>query len=398
MAEKDAKAGGGTEDINEETPEVAGNDSSTNDPIGEKGEESSVWSGTEELATKSAPKETEETGKVEKIADTAENISAKEVAKEEAPAAEDAKAEDVASPEPKAEEKPDVALKPAIFTKLLSPLLKIGFVAKFAPVEKIENIAKKIDSHIPGINLSSIKGKASPANIIGFIKDKVSSIKDRDIIGVLKNPWVIANGVILVVALSMTVIIVLWFKTSANKINIALTDFAQRQYEPRKDEAGVGTGKHEETLVKETLDVNEEFESFLESAEQWFRRKEYQEALAFYKALVSVESEIEDESFLDLRIGECYFHLGLYNKAVEAFDNVLFANDGSKENKWRSQYLIAECYMKVGDYDKGRRTLYTLIAMGGDFPSVITDLVERSYFRIANSYLEEAQVRLAVKD
>ncbi|MGR3179067.1 MAG: tetratricopeptide repeat protein [Candidatus Anammoxibacter sp.] len=369
MAKKDGEAGDPTEDLDKEA---------------------SVWGGTEEeLTTKSAPEEAKEAESVDKVADTTADSAEKEVAKEETA--------DAAKDEDEDGDEADVEVKSGIFTKISSPLLKIGFVAKFAPVEKIENVAKKLDSVLSGVKLSGIKGKVSPGKIIGFLKAKVSSLKDKDIIGVFKNPWIIANGVILVVALSMTVVIVLWFKTSANKINVALTDFAQRQYEPRKDESAEPE-IHEEESVKKILDVNKEFKSFLESAEQWFDRGEYQEALAFYKALVSVDSDIEDESFLDLRIGECFFHLGLYRNAVESLNNVMFAMDSSKENRWRSQYLIAECFMKVGDYDKGRRTLYELIAMGGDFPPAIAGLVERSSFRIANAYLEEAQIRLARKD
>ena len=87
-----------------------------------------------------------------------------------------------------------------------------------------------------------------------------------------------------------------------------------------------------------------------------------------------------------------------FGTLISSFNNVMFSIDSSRENRWRSQFLIAEFFMKVGDYDKGRRTLYELIAMGGDFPPVISDLVERSSFRIANSYLDEAQVRLPRKD
>ena len=407
MAEKD----GESEDINEKTPEATGNDSVPKDPIGEKGEESSVWSGTEELTTKSAPVEKEETGSVEKVSDNAINGTGKEVDKEGTPSvtdpvSEDAKTEDVAKGEGEAKgeggEEPNVESGFAIFTKILTPLLKIGFIAKFLPVEKIEGIAGKIDGILSGIigklpavagMLGGIKGKIPLIKNLSFVGGFKGLLdKDRDIMGVLKNPWVIANGVILVVALSMTVIIVLWFKTSANKINTVLTEFAQKQSEQGNDKIGLKS----EGKGKASLEEDEEFSTFLDAADEWFNKKEYQ-ALAFYKALASVDSDIlPDESFLDLRIGESYLRLGEYKKAIEALNKVLYANGSSKENKWRSQYMLAECFMKMGDYDKGRRTLYKLIAMNGDFPRDIKDLVEPSYFSIANSYLEEAQIRLAI--
>ncbi|MGR3219783.1 MAG: tetratricopeptide repeat protein [Candidatus Anammoxibacter sp.] len=358
MAKVEGEAGGSTEDLNEE---------------------SSVWGGTEEeLAAKSAPDESKETANVDKVAgpagNTTENPTEKDDAKGGSPAvAGDGKTDDIASPESETKDEANGGggedeAKSGIFAKILSPL-------------------------------SGIKEKVSPGKIIGFLKAKVSLVKDKEIMGVLKNPWIIANGVILVVALSMTVIIVLWFKTSANKINVALSDFVQLQSEQKKGSTMSESAKNVgEMPVVETLDVNEEFSAFLDSADEWFSKTEYQ-ALAFYKALVSIKSDIVvDDSFLDLRIGESYLRLGVYKKAIDALNKVLHAKSSSQENKWRSEYMLAECFMKLGDYDKGRRALYKLIAMEGDFPPAIKELVEPSYFSIANAYLEEAQIKLAKRD
>jgi len=103
---------------------------------------------------------------------------------------------------------------------------------------------------------------------------------------------------------------------------------------------------------------------------------------------------LETKSFLNARLGECYYHAGLYNDAINTLRKVFGGKVSDKKNVWRSKYLIAECHMKQGNYDKGRKVLYSLMAIGGDFTSDMVELTERSYLMIADSFLSEAQLRL----
>lgn len=395
------------------------------------GEESSIWHVADEITAKPVPKGTDSKEDLEEIFRDIPNNFAHEGAAPEKTATEGPEAaghaiEGSVHEESGYDEKTKISSGFNIFSSLFSRLsisgdvikgMIPGFFGKFASIsEKLKkvfaplvNLLEKISGKFPGVRERCL----SVVGIVKGLKGKVPSIKDKDLIKVFGNPWVIANGVVLIVALSMTAVIVSWVKTRTSAINSALTNLTQLQSAPKDDESGLSPGKvtvqpfivKEETLTEGKKDMggadkgqkmDKDFESLSESAEQSFSKGEYQKALAFYSALVSDKYDVKDKGFLNLRIGECYFYSGLYNEAIEALNSVIHEKGGDQESKWHSRYLLAECYMKLGNFDNGRKTLYALIALGGDITPGMTELIERSYFRIAESYMEEAQASLGL--
>ena len=240
-----------------------------------------------------------------------------------------------------------------------------------------------------------------------FLKPQITNL-----LKVIRNPWVIANCVVLVIALVMTIVIVSWFKAKTSSINVALTNLSKIQADADNGKTGDNLGNiivqpfivHEkdgakESITKfeidETLKITDTGKSLLVSAERSFNNAEYKKAMAFYSALLNNNNnDFETKSFLNARLGECYYHAGLFNDAINTLRKVIGGKISNRKNVWRSKYLIAECHMKQGDYDKARKVLYSLMAIGADFTSDMVELTERSYLKIADSFLEEAQLRL----
>ena len=285
-------------------------------------------------------------------------------------------------------------------------------------IEMLVKILKELLPKLAGLKgiFSGITGKLLPifsklnssfpviGNTIEKVKEKlIAFFKDRDLKSVLRNPWVIANGVILIIALSMTAVMVSWFKTKHKTLDTALVALDQAQSkletEIKKEitfepfvlkEQSYDKKQIDEVIDKLKQEDDEKIQTLLESADKLFNEGEYEKALAFYGSLAKDGGATQNNDFIKLRLGMCFYHLGLYVDANEAFSE-LFVDSKSKEIKWQSGYFIGECYMAAGDYVKGRESFYTLIAMSGKIPLGMSDLIERSYFRIANSYIEETQ-------
>lgn len=258
---------------------------------------------------------------------------------------------------------------------------------------KLIPIFSKLNSSFPVIGITIEK-----------VKEKVLAFKDRDMKRVLCNPWVIANGVILIIALSMTAVMVSWFKTKHKTLDTALVTLDQvkskLETEIKKEitfepfilkEQSYDKKQIDEAIDKLKQEDDEKIQTLLESADKLFNEGEYEKALAFYGSLSNGSGAAQNKDFIKLRLGMCFYHLGLYVDANKAFHE-LFVSSKSKEIKWQSGYFIGECYMAAGDYGKGRESFYALIAMSGKIPIGMSNLIERSYFRIADSYIEETRI------
>lgn len=269
---------------------------------------------------------------------------------------------------------------------------------------------------------------AKMAGIIGIARDKFALflivftkeirkltfvIKKERAIRVFSNPWVIVNGVILIVALCMTAIIVTWFKAKTERIETALTAMGNIQ---QPDEKGKitpisrleGLKKVSQPVIVKEEDLKamakivaeidkyriekdgERLKEWSRLADQFYNAGEYEKALAFYKGLIDSNTKLIERGMAESRIGECYYKLGLYEDAIKTLKAVV-DNPDNGDYTWQSRYLIGECYAGMGDFDKARMALYELIALEKKFPSNKIDLVEQSRFRIADLYLAEAQ-------
>lgn len=245
------------------------------------------------------------------------------------------------------------------------------------------------------------------------IKKRASVIKGERVIKVFSNPWVIVNGVILIVALFMTAIIVTWFKAKTERIDTALTTLANIQQPGEKGKGAppsrmetvkkaaqpvVIKGEDLRAKAKIVAEINKysiekagaKAQEWLRLADQFYNAGEYEKALALYKELIDSNTKLIERGMADLRVGECYYKLGLYEDAIKTL-KIVADNPDNGDYSWQARYLIGECYAGMGDFDKARMTLYELIALEKRLPPNKIDLVEQSHFRIADLYLEEAQ-------
>ncbi len=248
--------------------------------------------------------------------------------------------------------------------------------------------------------------------IVLKIKDTLSLVTDKNFKKVFKNPWVIANCVILAVALSMTGVIVMWFKEKTTRLDTALETLDELQEEARKEvdrkkftiqpfvvrEEVEKSKKKIDTAITDVKDVEleeaEDIKALLESANDLFVKEEFEKSVAFYGALAGINSRLIDKGLVNLRAGECYYNLGLYENAIESFRAASMA--GGK-HKWKSMYLAGDSFIKLRDYENGRKTFFALVALAGKCPPDDIDFIKKSYFNIGDSYLQETYMVLEEK-
>ncbi len=301
-----------------------------------------------------------------------------------------------------------MALKLNILGKIISLV-----VGKIVPI--VTNIFAKIKNAISGI-LGKLLTKypklndlfMAVANRLSRLREKFPSFADKDLSKVYRNPWVIANGVILVIALAMTAVIISWFQTQTKSIDDAMETLEQLQTEAINEAELIRKRKlaidpfiiKEEVIVREEGaggrdDMSKEDKEIivlLEKANELFGNGQYGNALPFYYTLSDIGGELLNLGLINLRIGECNYNQGFYQYAITAFNKIPVDDNGPY--KWHGDYLIGESYLAMGNFDKGRKVFYKLIAMSGKCPEDAKNLIERSYFRIADSYLEESMEKL----
>jgi len=294
-----------------------------------------------------------------------------------------------------------------IFGKII-PLLTgiIGKVTSLVPLISgkiigiVAGIGGKLGEKFPKLNAFY----TTVTNSLSGIKEKLSGFVDKDWGKVFRNPWVIANGVILVIALSMTAVIVSWFKTQTRSIDDAMETIDQLQTQAKNEVKAFREKKFkiEPFTVKEEVPVqvkgedikedivseqDKEIKILIDKATELYESGSYEEALVYYNALNGKESDLIDSYLISLRLGECFYNTDRYVEAINALDKV--PKKVNVEYKWYSEYLTGESYLAMGDYDMCRKTFFTLIAMGAKCPPDSKKLVELSYFRVADSFLEE---------
>lgn len=300
-----------------------------------------------------------------------------------------------------------------IFSKIL-PLFT-GIFGKLTPI--LFNILAKIGAIISSIleilltKIPILRDFVSTLSIIfSRLREKLPSFEGKDLSKVYHNPWIIANGIILIVALSMTAVIISWFETKTQSMDTAIETIDQLKIDAENEIKSIRSKKPvlQTFIVKEDIVSQEQIEKaarykyanemmgLLNKANKLFDKGEFETALPFYGALNKEDSDIVDAGFVNLRIGECLYNLGRYNDAIDSLDQV--PKNFENKYKWHSEYLAGESYIAMGDYDNGRKKLYTLIAMGKKCPSDSKNLIENSYFRIADSFLEETLEKTAIRN
>ena len=126
-------------------------------------------------------------------------------------------------------------------------------------------------------------------------------------------------------------------------------------------------------------------------ANRLYEQGDYRGAADFYEKGLDKSMPFLNEDFVMYRMGDSYLMSERYEEAAKVFQTL--NNDYiNSPYHFKSRLKVGECYAGMGEFEKARKTLYTVVAQEGkcsssDDKSVVVD----AYFKIADYYMKESQ-------
>ena len=126
-------------------------------------------------------------------------------------------------------------------------------------------------------------------------------------------------------------------------------------------------------------------------ANRLYEQGKYRGAAAFYEKGLDKSMPFLNEDFVMYRLGDCYLMSESYEEAAKVFQTL--NNDYiNSPYYFKSRLKAGECYAGMGEFEKARKTLYSVVAQEGKCSSSDDKLVVvDAYFKIADYYMKEAQ-------
>jgi len=152
-----------------------------------------------------------------------------------------------------------------------------------------------------------------------------------------------------------------------------------------KQEKEIPGSKNESRAVK--VDNSK----YVIEANRLYEQGDYRGAAAFYEKGLDKSMPFLNEDFVMYRMGDSYLMSERYEEAAKVFQTL--NNDYiNSPYHFKSRLKVGECYAGMGEFEKARKTLYTVVAQEGkcsssDDKSVVVD----AYFKIADYYMKESQ-------
>jgi len=126
-------------------------------------------------------------------------------------------------------------------------------------------------------------------------------------------------------------------------------------------------------------------------ANRLYEQGDYGGAAASYEKGLDKSMPFLNEDFVMYRLGDSYLMSERYEEAAKVFQTL--NNDYiNSPYHFKSRLKVGECYAGMGEFEKARKTLYTVVAQEGKCSSSDDKLVVvDAYFKIADYYMKEAQ-------
>ena len=144
-------------------------------------------------------------------------------------------------------------------------------------------------------------------------------------------------------------------------------------------------------LKNESGAVNVDNSKYVIEANRLYEHRDYEGAAAFYEKGLDKSMPFLNEDFVMYRLGDCYLMSESYEEAAKVFQTL--NNDYiNSPYYFKSRLKTGECYAAMGEFEKARKTLYSVVAQEGKCSSSDDKLVViDAYFKIADYYMKEAQ-------
>lgn len=222
--------------------------------------------------------------------------------------------------------------------------------------------------------------------------------------------FIFINIAILILILILMFIQQNWIRKEANAIKSVMN--SRNELESVKEIDSLKEYKKlliENVIVKKYINVSNNslhtkkeqtfnVRKMVKEADLFYEYEQYEKALRIYEMLINRNSSFDERDRIFSRLAECYFNLEDFEKALKVYRKVY--NDYVKSPYSLSARLGAgKCLILMGNYGEARRVLSLLVAQEAKYKNAEdkTKVIE-AYYKIADSYIEQAKVYLSKND
>jgi tol-pal system protein YbgF len=151
-----------------------------------------------------------------------------------------------------------------------------------------------------------------------------------------------------------------YLESQQNQLDLQTRDLQQKIADQESQIAALETSKPPTGSATSLSAFNQAYQTALET----YRARHYQQAIEKFEVLLSQNRNHSLSDNAQYWIGESYYGLGNYQKAITAFEKVFTFSNSNKDDA--AQLKLGLCYMKLNDNAKAREELEKLIT---DFPA-----------------------------
>ena len=151
-----------------------------------------------------------------------------------------------------------------------------------------------------------------------------------------------------------------YLESQQNQLDLKTRDLQQKIADQESQIAALETTEPPTGRATSLSAFNQAYQTALET----YRARHYQQAIEKFEVLLSQNRNHSLSDNAQYWIGESYYGLGNYQKAITAFEKVFTFSNSNKDDA--AQLKLGLCYMKLNDNAKAREELEKLIT---DFPA-----------------------------
>src|SRR3972149_9301984 len=136
----------------------------------------------------------------------------------------------------------------------------------------------------------------------------------------------------------------------------------------------------------------------IKEADMYFDYDQHKKAVDVYEKLINSKIAIDESDRVYSRLAESYHKLGKYDNALVVYRKVS-NNYLNSPYRLKARLDMGECLILTGDYEEARRVLYSITGEEAKYTGDNDKhMVIKAYYKIADSYIEQAKQHLKEED
>jgi len=193
--------------------------------------------------------------------------------------------------------------------------------------EEVQSMQQRVESNTQGIDTLQ-KTTAAQAEQLGSLSDQTAQIKDR----------------------------VSLLESRMDFIDSTRFEVLQRLEDLESGGGMATTGQQAQDTAPLT---DTEYRSLYDRAYNQYQQSNYQEAMSLFTRVLEARPEGDLSDNAQYWIGECYYGLKNYTRAIVEFEKVFTFKESNKDDD--AQLKLGLCYLNLGQKDKARDEFQRLV-------------------------------------